>query len=169
MKVNFQVIHQQFRHRFQPGKEVEALNQLCDDLGLDRRNAVFKIAPEIRNAYAIAQGRKPVEILISPEILSERVDFGLLTRILAHELLHVDQRTRRLFPIRDHNERELLAYADTLFRSDLPPIASVFVRKDFTKKGLEYYPRLSKWKQFLYRSLKIKLENYGKSLELGGN
>jgi hypothetical protein len=158
-------IRQEFRATLERGIPAErALAKLCDALHLDRTNAVFRLAPEIRNAYAIASGSKPVEILISPVLLAPNFDFGLLVRILAHELLHVEQRTRRLFPMRNHDERELLAYADTLLRTDLPATASNYVKKEFVKKGLSYYPRLPKWKQWLHRDVKAKLEAFAKTL-----
>lgn len=158
-------IRQEFREALERGIPAErALETLCDRLRLDRTNAAFRIAPEIRQAFAIASGSKPVEILISPVLLEPSFDFGLLVRILAHELLHVEQRTRRLFPMRNHDERELLAYADTLLRTDLPAIASNYVKKEFVKKGLSYYPRLPKWKQWLHRDVKAQLEAFAKTL-----
>jgi hypothetical protein len=162
---NFDEIRKSFYERFRQGKEIDAINWLCSTLHLNSSNAFFRMAPEIRGAYAIAQGNRPIEILLSPLIFAEDFDFGLLTRILAHELLHVEQRTRRFFPINDHNEREILAYADTLFRQDLPPVASKMVRQDFALKALDYYPRLSWWKQLRYRKLKEQLALYLKRLE----
>lgn len=157
---DFNAIRSRFRNALQTGTpEAAALMLLCDELGLSHKHAVFILAPEIRNAYAIARGYNPIEIQISPEILQENFDFGLFTRILAHELLHVEQRTR-FFPIKNHDEREFLAYADTLLRTDLPPIASAAVKKMFLQKGLSYYPRLSKWKQWLHRDVKLALDNF---------
>ncbi|MCU0434099.1 MAG: hypothetical protein MUC87_11640 [Bacteroidia bacterium] len=164
MPKDFESIRRRFRSALEKGTPgAAALEKLCDELGLLRTGSVFRMAPEISQAYAIASGAKPIEILISPQLLEENFDFGLLTRILAHELLHVEQRTR-LFPMKDHDEREFLAYADTLLRKDLPPIAQRYVRVEFLKKGLSYYPRLSKWKQWWYRDVKAELERYGKTL-----
>ena len=164
MPKDFESIRRRFRTALEKGTPgAAALATLCDELGLIRTGSVFRIAPEIRQAYAIASGHKPIEIQISPEILAETFDFGLLTRILAHELLHVQQRTR-LFPMNDHDEREFVAYADTLLRNDLPPIGSLYVKREFLKKGLSYYPRLSKWNQWWYRDVKAELERYGKTL-----
>jgi hypothetical protein len=154
---DFELIRSRFRNNLKSGTSEAAVAVLCDELGLSYKHAVFIVAPEIRNAYAIAKSYKPIEIQLSPEILAENFDFGLLTRILAHELLHVEQRTRFL-PIKSHDEREFLAYADTLFRTDLPPIASKSVRKMFLEKGLSYYPRLSKWKQWWFRNIKAELD-----------
>jgi hypothetical protein len=154
---DFALIRSRFRNNLKSGTPEAAVAVLCDELGLCYKHAVFIVAPEIRNAYAIAKSYKPIEIQLSPEILAENFDFGLLTRILAHELLHVEQRTR-FFPIKSHDEREFLAYADTLFRTDLPPIASKSVRKMFLDKGLSYYPRLPKWKQWWFRDVKAELD-----------
>jgi hypothetical protein len=154
---DFELIRSRFRNNLKSGTPEAAVAVLCDELGLSYKHAVFIVAPEIRNAYAIARGYNPIEIQLSPEILAENFDFGLFTRILAHELLHVEQRTR-FFPIKNHDEREFLAYADTLFRTDLPPIASTSVKKMFLEKGLSYYPRLPKWKQWWFRNIKAELD-----------
>ncbi|MGL5892329.1 MAG: hypothetical protein ACRC3B_20720 [Bacteroidia bacterium] len=154
---NCELIRSRFRSNLKSGTPEAAVAVLCDELGLSYKHAVFVLAPEIRNAYAIAKDYNPIVIQLSPEILAENFDFGLLTRILAHELMHVEQRTR-FFPMKNHDEREFLAYADTLFRTDLPPIASKSVKKMFLEKGLSYYPRLPKLKQWWYSDVKRELD-----------
>ena len=63
--------------------------------------------------------------------------------LLAHEIVHVRQKTRKPFVI-DKNEREWQAYYEMLFRKIFPSIPEIsnFHKKAFANKAIEYYNRM---------------------------
>lgn len=67
----------------------------------------------------------------------------LMMSLLAHEMVHVRQKTRDPFVL-DKNEREWQAYYQMLFNNIFPnlPEISNFHKKAFSKKALEYYNRM---------------------------
>ena len=67
----------------------------------------------------------------------------LMLSLLAHEMVHVRQKTREPFVL-DKNEREWQAYYEMLFRNIFPeiPEISTFHKKAFAHKALEYYNRM---------------------------
>lgn len=70
-------------------------------------------------------------------------DLNIVLNLLAHEMLHVRQKT--LQPVvEDKNEREWQAYYEMLFHKNFPqiPDAPVFNRKQFAEKAFEYYKRM---------------------------
>ncbi len=136
-------------------QRLAAMQRLCTQFGIDRGLAIFTYDPAITGAYAVAFS--DTDVRFGPLCFKPYTEFGLLLRVIAHEVLHVHQKTK-LFPITSHNERELLAYCDTLFRTDLPPINDKATLRFFVSKGLKYYEALSAWKKFRYRNLATKLQ-----------
>jgi hypothetical protein len=67
----------------------------------------------------------------------------LILNLLAHEMLHVIQRTTQPY-ITDKNEREWQAYYEMLFHKIFPkvPENSSFHQEFFARKALEYYNRM---------------------------
>ena len=67
----------------------------------------------------------------------------LMLSLLAHEMVHVRQKTREPFVL-DKNEREWQAYYEMLFRKIFPsiPEISAFHKKAFANKAIEYYNRM---------------------------
>lgn len=67
----------------------------------------------------------------------------LMLTLLAHELVHVGQKTIKPFVL-DKNEREWQAYFEMLFNKIFPnvPEISSFHKKFFANKALEYYDRM---------------------------
>ena len=67
----------------------------------------------------------------------------LMLSLLAHEMVHVRQKTREPFVL-DKNEREWQAYYEMLFRNIFPaiPDISTFHKKAFAHKAIEYYNRM---------------------------
>ena len=67
----------------------------------------------------------------------------LMLSLLAHEMVHVRQKTREPFVL-DKNEREWQAYYEMLFRKVFRaiPEISTFHKKAFAHKALEYYNRM---------------------------
>lgn len=71
------------------------------------------------------------------------VNIPLILNLLAHEMLHVRQKTRPPF-VEDKNEREWQAYYEMLFHNIFPqiPDAPDFSRKGFAENALMYYNRM---------------------------
>jgi hypothetical protein len=70
-------------------------------------------------------------------------DLNLVLNLLAHEMLHVRQKTEEPV-VEDKNEREWQAYYEMLFHKNFPqiPDAEDFNRKQFAEKAFEYYKRM---------------------------
>lgn len=70
-------------------------------------------------------------------------DLSLVLNLLAHEMLHVRQKTE-VPVVEDKNEREWQAYYEMLFHKNFPqiPDAPDFNRKQFAEKAFEYYKRM---------------------------
>ena len=69
----------------------------------------------------------------------------LMLILLAHELIHVCQKTIKPFVL-DKNEREWQAYCEMLFNKNFPnlPEISSFHKIFFANKALEYYDKMGK-------------------------
>lgn len=67
----------------------------------------------------------------------------LMLCLIAHEMVHVRQKTREPF-VMDRNEREWQAYYEMLFKKIFPNVLeiSTFHKKFFANKALEYYNRM---------------------------
>ena len=70
-------------------------------------------------------------------------DLSLVLNLLAHEMLHVRQKTEEPV-VEDKNELEWQAYYEMLFHKNFPqiPDAPDFNRKQFAEKAFEYYKRM---------------------------
>ena len=88
-------------------------------------------------------------------------DLSLILNLLAHEMLHVIQKTQPPF-VEDKNEREWQAYTEMLFHHHFKtvPDAPDFNRKQFCEKALEYYKRMGEGSvlQQKYSDEKTKVE-----------
>lgn len=84
------------------------------------------------------------QIIRIPENAFE-FEFVLMLNLLAHEMVHVMQKTAGSL-VMDKNEREWQAYYEMLFHKLFPqiPDSTNFQRKHFARKGLEYYNRMEK-------------------------
>ena len=91
----------------------------------------------------------------------------LMLSLLAHEMLHVRQKTREPFVL-DKNEREWQAYYEMLFRKIFPliPEISNFHKKAFANKAIEYYNRMGKDSllQQKYAEQKVEVDAFITSL-----
>lgn len=67
----------------------------------------------------------------------------LMICLIAHEMVHVRQKTRQPF-VMDKNEREWQAYYEMLFRKLFPNIPEVsnHYKKGFAQKAFDYYNRM---------------------------
>lgn len=70
-------------------------------------------------------------------------EFNLVINMLAHEMLHVRQKSPKMM-IEDKNEREWQAYYEMLFHTNFPQVPDVsdFHKKFFAEKALVYYSRM---------------------------
>jgi hypothetical protein len=141
--------------------KTKALYEICRVYGIQHGKAVMRYDSKIEKAYAISIGK--TDVCFGPLFFDPKEEFGVIVRVIAHELIHVEQKTK-LFPIRSHNERELLAYCDTLFRTDLPSIERKYTLRFFTEKAIDYYTKLSTWKKWRYKSLYERLIKYQKEI-----
>ena len=70
-------------------------------------------------------------------------DLNLVLNMLAHEMLHVRQKSPKMM-VEDKNEREWQAYYEMLFHINFPQIPDVsnYHKKFFGEKALVYYNRM---------------------------
>ena len=86
-------------------------------------------------------------------------DLTLVLNMLAHEMLHVRQKSLRMM-ILDKNEREWQAYYEMLFHINFPqiPELSDYYKKFFGEKALVYYSRMGEGSELQLKYLEQKLE-----------
>lgn len=86
-------------------------------------------------------------------------DFVLMLNLLAHEMVHVIQKSTQPY-LQDRNEREWQAYYEMLFHKIFPqiPDSSVTQRKFFANKAIEYYNRMEKDGELQKKYANQKLE-----------
>lgn len=89
------------------------------------------------------------------------IPLSLTLNLLAHEMLHVKQKTITPF-VSDKNEREWQAYFEMLFHKNYPqiPDAPDFNRKNFAEQANEYYKRMGEGSE-----LQLKYANEKKLLD----
>ncbi len=96
-----------------------------------------------------------------PENLLD-INLNLALNLLAHEMLHVKQKTQVPF-VEDKNEREWQAYCEMLFHKNFPqiPDAPDFSRKNFAEQALVYYKRMGEGSELQqkYADEKQKVES----------
>ena len=89
-------------------------------------------------------------------------DLALVMNMLAHEMLHVRQKSPESL-VEDKNEREFQAYYEMLFHKIFPhiPELSDFYKEQFAGKALEYYRRMGENSdlQQKYAEQKIEIDN----------
>lgn len=146
------------------GQLIEAVEMILDVFELENPNfGQFKVQSTTDNnnllltAEGVLGGKQTITI---PSNLLD-FDLKLVINMLAHEMLHVEQKSsvRTVF---DKNEREWQAYYEMLFHERFPqvPNASNFYRIQFAKKALEYYKRMgiNNPLQSKYKEQKSKVE-----------
>lgn len=86
-------------------------------------------------------------------------DLTLVLNMLAHEMLHVRQKSPRMM-ILDKNEREWQAYYEMLFHTNFPqiPALSDYYLKFFGEKALIYYSRMGEGSELQLKYAEQKLE-----------
>ncbi|CAM3943615.1 hypothetical protein FLBR109950_09880 [Flavobacterium branchiophilum] len=150
----------------QAGQTIEAALYLLDEYDLYHYN--FK-------GFELREPAKPDFILMTtegtfgePQIIripenTFEFPFELMLNLLAHEMVHVVQKSDELW-IEDKNEREWQAYYEMIFLQLYPkvPNVSVFHQKFFAEKAFLYYNRMGENTplQLKYLSQKQQLEAY---------
>jgi len=90
-------------------------------------------------------------------------DLTLVLNMLAHEMLHVRQKSPRMM-ILDKNEREWQAYYEMLFHTNFPqiPELSDYYKNFFGEKALIYYGRMGEGSelQLKYAEQKLEVEKF---------
>lgn len=130
---------------------MEAIQYLVDTFKIDASHATLRYDAAMSGAYAITEGDVGDEIIpirFGPLCFDKSQDFGVISRAIAHEIMHSKQKSVDL--LADHNEREFLAYYDTITRTDMPEITDLATLKFFIKKALGYYKKLPADKQETY-------------------
>ena len=86
-------------------------------------------------------------------------DLTLVLNMLAHEMLHVRQKSPRMMII-DKNEREWQAYYEMFFHINFPqiPTLSAYYIKFFGEKALIYYGRMGEGSELQLKYAEQKLE-----------
>jgi hypothetical protein len=94
-------------------------------------------------------------------------DFKLMLNLLAHEMVHVIQKSTKPY-VEDRNEREWQAYYEMLFHNLFPQIPDTanHQKKFFANKALEYFNRMEKESELQkkYASQKAEVERLLKTL-----
>lgn len=148
------------------GQTVDAALFLIDEFELNQPNFAGillreKADPKMILFTAEGQIGQPIYIRI-PENTFE-FPFELIINLLAHEMLHVIQKSE-LYAIQIREEREWQAYYEMCFHKTFPkiPNASKKHRLFFANKALEYYNRMPKDGdlQKKYSNQKNEIERY---------
>lgn len=140
----------------QAGLHLEAYknhNQILDAAEYIIRS--FQLDNDNLEGFGLRNDEKPNYVVVTTEgnfrelqkIMIPRnlfdFDLSLVLNLLAHEMLHVRQKTEEPV-VEDKNEREWQAYYEMLFHKNFPqiPDAPDFNRKQFAEKAFEYYKRM---------------------------
>lgn len=144
------------------GETIQAADFVLKEYGLQHPN--FK-------GFELREKAEPSFILMTtegefgqPQIIkipenTFAFDFVLMLNLLAHEMVHVIQKSTQPY-IQDRNEREWQAYYEMLFHKIFPqiPDSSVAQRKFFANKAIEYYNRMEKDGELQKKYANQKLE-----------
>jgi hypothetical protein len=148
----------------QTGEILDAARFLIHEFELDDENFLgfgFRDELEKNSILLTANGEigNMQEVLIPRNLFD--FDLTLVLNLLAHEMLHVRQKSPKMM-IMDKNEREWQAYYEMLFHTNFPqiPELSDYYRNFFGEKALIYYGRMGEGSelQLKYAEQKIQLE-----------
>lgn len=131
----------------------------------------FDLENEYFEGFGLRDDEKPNYVVVTTEgnfgglqkIMIPRnlfdFDVSLVLNLLAHEMLHVRQKTEKPI-VEDKNEREWQAYYEMLFHKNFPqiPDAPDFNRKQFAEKAFEYYKRMGEGSELQLKYAEEKKE-----------
>ncbi len=115
----------------------------------------YKMKTSNLEGFIFRESAKPEFILLTTEgefNVSQKIripqnlfefQLDLIITLLAHELIHVRQKTIKPFVL-DKNEREFQAYYEMNFHTHFPlvPEISDYHKKFFAQRGLDYYNKM---------------------------
>lgn len=144
------------------GEILDAAKFLIHEFGLDDDNfAGFGFREELEKTSVLLTANGEIgdmqEVLIPKNLFD--FDLTLVLNLLAHEMLHVRQKSSRMM-IMDKNEREWQAYYEMLFHINFPqiPELSDYYKKFFGEKALIYYSRMGEGSELQLKYLEQKIE-----------
>ena len=154
---------------------LEAARFLIHEFDLDDDNfAGFDFREELeKNSILLTANGEVGEMqqVLIPKNLFD-FDLTLVLNMLAHEMLHVRQKSPKMM-ITDKNEREWQAYYEMLFHTNFPqiPELSDFYKNAFGEKALIYYGRMGEGShlQKKYAEQKNQLEAFLQDIKLKTN
>ena len=128
------------------GEILDAAKFLIHEFDLDDDNfAGFGFREELEKTSVLLTANGELGELQQVMIPKNLFDFDLtlVLNMLAHEMLHVRQKSPKMMII-DKNEREWQAYYEMLFHTNYPqiPTLSDYYIKFFGEKALVYYSRM---------------------------
>ena len=141
---------------------IDAAEFIISTFGLEHENfAGFGFRPELEPDRMLLTAEGEVggrQMVMIPKNLFD-FDLNLVVNMLAHEMLHVRQKSARMM-IMDKNEREWQAYYEMLFHTNFPqiPKLSDYYIKFFGEKALIYYSRMGEGSELQLKYLEQKLE-----------
>lgn len=141
---------------------VDAAEFLIRNYGLEHSNfAGFAVSEDISDNSILltAEGNLgEMQRVNIPKNLFH-FDFNLVINLLAHEMLHVRQKSAESL-VEDKNEREFQAYTEMIYHEVFPQIPNVseFHQKAFAEKAIIYYNRMEKDRELQQKYLARKLE-----------
>lgn len=148
----------------QTGEILDAARFLIHEFDLDDENfAGFGFREELEKNSILLTANGEIgemqEVLIPRNLFD--FDLTLVLNVLAHEMLHVRQKSPKMM-ILDKNEREWQAYYEMLFHTNFPqiPELSDYYKNFFGEKALIYYRRMGEGSelQAKYQEQKIEVE-----------
>ncbi|QIG89848.1 hypothetical protein G6R40_09305 [Chryseobacterium sp. POL2] len=150
---------------------LDLANFLVYEFGLDHPNLEgFGFRDELEKNSILLTANGDIgerQMVMIPRNLFD-FDFNLVINMLAHEMLHVRQKSPEV-KLEDKNEREWQAYNEMLFHTNFPnvPDVSDYHKKFFGEKALEYYKRMGDGSvlQLKYAEEKERLLDFLKVLD----
>ena len=146
------------------GEILDAAKFLIHEFDLDDDNfAGFGFREELEKTSVLLTANGELGELQQVMIPKNLFDFDLtlVLNMLAHEMLHVRQKSPQMM-IADKNEREWQAYYEMLFHTNYPqiPTLSDYYIKFFGEKALVYYSRMGDGSplQHKYANQKVEVE-----------
>lgn len=145
---------------------LDAVQFLLREYGLEHDNLEdldFREELETSSLLLTAEGEigGRQKVMIPKNFLD--FDWALVMNMLAHEMLHVRQKSSDSL-VEDKNEREFQAYYEMLFHKVFPqiPELSPFYIKQFGEKALEYYRRMGENSELQqkYAEQKFEIEEF---------
>ena len=173
--MNYDQLQNNIKAYKETGEILEAARFLIHEFDLDDDNfSGFGFRDELEEKSILLTANGEIGAMQQVMIPRNLFDFDLtlVLNMLAHEMLHVRQKSSKQM-IMDKNEREWQAYYEMLFHINFPqiPTLSDFYIKFFGEKALIYYSRMGEGSdlQQKYLDQKLQVEELLKSIKTKNN